>query len=128
MKKADRLFVAQLTSRTRRFEVDHPGDYATLNSNQPRDRTIWSGPGTLVVCEGMVSSANTFHPNVGRWDRLIIEHEARLNEQRGDESKNGVSMLSSSRHKSSGTMKAIASAAALGMNAVARAAVMSWAG
>ena len=27
-------------SNARQFEVEHPGDYATLNSNQPRDRTV----------------------------------------------------------------------------------------
>ena len=30
-------------SSTRRFEVDHPGDYATLNSNQLRDSTAVVG-------------------------------------------------------------------------------------
>ena len=29
-------------ANTRRFEVHRPGDYATLNSNQPRDRTAAS--------------------------------------------------------------------------------------
>jgi hypothetical protein len=29
----------------KRFEVHHPGDYATLNSNQPRDRTDHRGGG-----------------------------------------------------------------------------------
>jgi hypothetical protein len=32
------LFMAW--SPIRRFEVEHPGDYATFNSNQLRDRTF----------------------------------------------------------------------------------------
>src|SRR6266705_3023301 len=36
-------------SNAGRFEVDHPGDYATLNSYQPRDGTFGGSPIGLAI-------------------------------------------------------------------------------